>query len=179
MKKVLYFAALLFGITFASCSKEDVGGTATESMAGDWYVTVEAVAEDGTVIDDDFNGGRVHMLTYNTAENVPTKMYIDDLGTTNGEFLGMKAQITCDPGTMTFASDGIVANETSHSKYVSDQLQILNGKILLKAGRQNNGSVADSIDFYMKYTEDTYATVYEYSMYHIHGVRYSGLVEND
>jgi hypothetical protein len=179
MKKILYFAALLFGFTFASCSKEDIGGTATESMAGDWYVTVEAVAEDGTVIDDDFNGGRVHMLTYNTADNVATSMYIDDLGTEVGEFLGMKAKITCNPSAMTFASEGTVANETSHSKYVSDQIQIMDGKILLKAGRQNNGSVADSIDFYMKYTEDAYANAYGYTKYHIHGVRYSGLVEND
>ena len=179
MKKILYFAALLFGFTFASCSKEDIGGTATESMAGDWYVTVEAVAEDGTVIDDDFNGGRVHMLTYNTADNVATSMYIDDLGTEVGEFLGMKAKITCNPSAMTFASEGTVANETSHNKNVSDQLQIMDGKILLKAGRQNNGSVADSIDFYMQYTEDKYAKAYGYSKYHIHGVRYSGLVEND
>ena len=177
MKKIIFFAAALLAL--AACSKEEIGGTATESMAGDWYVTVEAVAEDGTVIDDDFNGGRVHMLTYNTAENVATKMYIDDLGTTNGEFLGMKAQITCDPAAMTFASEGIVDNETSHSGNVSDKLQIMDGKILLKAGRQNNGSVADSIDFYMKYSEDAYAKKYKYSKYHIHGVRYSGLVEND
>ena len=179
MKKVLYFAALLLCAGLTSCEKEDVGGTATESMAGDWYVTVEAVAEDGEVIDDDFNAGRVHMLTYNTSENVPTKMFIDDLGTENGEFLGMKARITCDLSTMTFASDSVVANETSHSKYVSDKLKITNGKIMLKAGRQNNGSVADSIDFYMQYTQDAYANAYGYSYYHIHGIRYSGLVEND
>lgn len=179
MKKVLFFAALLFCVTFASCSKEDIGGTATESMAGDWYVTVEAVAEDGTVIDDNFNGVRVHMLTYNTAENVATSMYIDDLGIEVGEFLGMKAKITCDPAAMTFASNGTVENETSHNKNVSDQLQIMDGKILLKAGRQNNGSVADSIDFYMQYTDDKLAKEYGYSKYHIHGVRYSGLVENE
>ena len=179
MKKVIYFAALLFGITLASCSKEEIGGTATESMAGDWYVTVGAVAADGTVVDDDFNGGRVHMLTYNTAENVSTKMFIDDLGTTDGEFLGMKARITCNPATMTFASEGVVDNETSHSRYVSDKLQITDGKILLKAAHQNNGSIADSIDFWMEYTEDVYASSYGYQKYHIHGVRYSGLAEND
>ena len=148
-------------------------------MAGDWYVTVEAVAEDGTVVDEDFNGGRVHMLTYNTANNVGTEMYIDDLGTDNGGFLGMKAKVVCNLGAMTFASNGVVANETSHSRYVSDELQITDGKIMLGAGHQNNGSVADSIDFWMEYTRDTYATTYEYKKYHIHGVRYSGLVENN
>lgn len=179
MKKVLYFATLLLCAGLTACEKEDIGGTATESMAGDWYVTVEAVAADGTVVDPDFNGGRVHMMTYNTAKNDATEMYVDDLGTSNGGFLGMKAKVVCNPGAMTFASDGVVANETSHSRYVSDDLQITDGKIMLGAGHQNNGSVADSIDFWMEYTSDVYAATYEYKRYHIHGVRYSGLVEND
>lgn len=179
MKKVLYFASLLFCVALASCEKEDIGGTATESMAGDWYVTVEAVDEDGTVVDPDFNGRRVHMMTYNTAKNDASEMYVDDLGTDNGEFLGMKAKVTCNPGALTFASAGVVANETSHSKYVSDDLQITDGKILPGAGHQNNGSVADSIDFWMEYTSDVYAATYGYKKYHIHGVRYSGLAEND
>lgn len=179
MKKVLFFAALLMTAVFSSCSKEEIGGTATESMAGDWYVTVEAVADDGTVIDDDFNGGRVHMLTYNTASNVATEMYIDDLGTANGDFLGMKGKVTCDLSSMTFSSNGMVANETSHSKYVSDQIQITDGKIIKDGGKQNNGSVADAIDFYIQYSEDAYANAYGYTKYHVYGVRYSGLVEND
>ena len=49
MKKVLYFAALLFAITLTSCEKEDMGGTATESLAGQWYVQGNVV-EDGQVV---------------------------------------------------------------------------------------------------------------------------------
>ena len=179
MKKVLYFATLLLCAGLTSCEKEDIGGTATESMAGDWYVTVEAVAEDGTVVDPDFNGGRVHMMTYNTAKNDATEMFVDDLGTDNGEFLGMKARVVCNPDAMSFASNGLVANETSHNKNVSDELQISDGKIMKNAGHQNNGSVADSIDFWMEYSSDRYAAAYGYKKYHIHGVRYSGLKEND
>ena len=179
MKKVLFFAALLMTAVFSSCSKEEIGGTATESLAGDWYVTVEAVAEDGEVIDEDFNGERVHMLTYNTASNVATEMYIDDLGTENGGFLGMKAKVTCNLSDMTFSSNGMVENETSHSSRVSDQLQITDGKIIKNGGVQNNGSVADAIDFYIQYSEDAYANAYGYTKYHVYGVRYSGLVEND
>ena len=179
MKKVIYFAALLVGLTFASCSKEEIGGTATESMAGDWYVTVEAIAEDGSVVDEDFNGGRVHMMTYNTAKNVATEMYVDDLGTSNGDFLGLKGKVVCNPADLSFESAGFVENETAHSRYVSDSLQITNGRIYPGAGHQNNGSVADSISFYIEYTEDAYANRYGYTKYHVYGVRYSGLVEND
>ena len=50
MKKVLYFASVLFCAALFSCEKEDIGGTETESMAGDWYVTVEAVDENGNVV---------------------------------------------------------------------------------------------------------------------------------
>ena len=80
MKKVLYFASVLFCAALFSCEKEDIGGTETESMAGDWYVTVEAVDENGNVVDPDFNGKRVHMMTYNTAANSASEMYVDDLG---------------------------------------------------------------------------------------------------
>ena len=40
MKKILYFAALLFCAGLTSCEKDEIGGTATEATAGNWYVTV-------------------------------------------------------------------------------------------------------------------------------------------
>ena len=57
MKKVLYMAAsLLVCITILSCSKEEVGGTATESMAGQWYCTIDAVDENGNIITQALDG---------------------------------------------------------------------------------------------------------------------------
>ena len=54
MKKVLYFATLLLCAVFTtSCEKEEVGSTATESMAGQWYVTVDAVDESGNLVYSD------------------------------------------------------------------------------------------------------------------------------
>ena len=48
MKKVLYFAALLFLAT--ACEKEDIENTAAVSMAGQWYCTVDAVDDNGNPI---------------------------------------------------------------------------------------------------------------------------------
>ena len=54
MKKVLYFAALLFLAT--ACEKEDIENTATVSMAGQWYCTVDAVDDNGNPITKALDG---------------------------------------------------------------------------------------------------------------------------
>ena len=139
MKKIVYMAAsLLLCMSIFSCSKDEIGGTATESMAGDWYVTVDAVDANGEVVIEDFNEGSFHVLTYNNAENVGNKLFVDD----QYNLLGMKALAICDQNTMTFATPDTVDNVTSHSKYVSDRVIVTDGKIIKNGGHQKNGSVA-------------------------------------
>ena len=92
MKKIVYMAAsLLLCMSIFSCSKDEIGGTSTESMAGDWYVTVDAVDANGEVVIEDFNEGSFHVLTYNNAENVGNKLFVDD----QYNLLGMKALTIC------------------------------------------------------------------------------------
>jgi hypothetical protein len=55
----------------------------------------------------------------------------------------------------------------------------IEGKILPGAGRQNNGSPADSIVMFITYKDDPWVPTDGYTRYKVHGVRYSGLVEND
>lgn len=165
---------LCAGVAFTSCEKEEIGGTATESMAGDWYVTCDAVDENGDVVpgfEDLFGLGRFHILTYNTAANTGDQLYVDDLG----EFWEFKVKATSNINAMTFATNGAVANEA----YEDCDVTITGGKILPKAGRQNNGSPADSIVFYVSFSDDDYPAAYGYANYKISGIRYSGLEEND
>ncbi|MDO4461734.1 MAG: lipid-binding protein [Bacteroidia bacterium] len=63
-------------------------------------------------------------------------------------------------------------------KYAWFRVNITDGKILPGAGHQNNGSVADSISFYVVFSDDDYIGNF-YSKLHVAGVRYSGLAEND
>lgn len=184
MKKLLYFAALLFCAGMTSCEKEEIGGTATESMAGQWYVQIDAVDASGNPIEggeDYFGLGRTLLLTYNTAANVATEMFVDD----NGEYdlasqygnpaypnYSLKAKVSIDQNALTFSSSD-AANE-SGAFPVS-----IEGKILKGAGHQNNGSVADSIVFFVRYTNDPWYPDDGYERYKVSGVRYSGLVEND
>ena len=88
MKKVFYIAASLFVfMTILSCSKEDIEGTAMESMAGQWYCTIDAVDNDGITIKngEDYFGleGRTIVLTYNVAANNSSQMWVNIMGVGN------------------------------------------------------------------------------------------------
>ena len=176
MKKVLYFAAMLLTMTLTtSCEKEEVGNTATVATAGQWYVTVDAVDESGNVVYEDadlFSLGRVLLLTANTAANSATEMIVDDLQ----NFWGYRVKVTVDPVNMTFAT-----NTTENNNLNGDDINvtITGGKIVKDGGVQNNGSKADTIEFYVSFSDDQYPAAYGYAKYHVYGVRYSGLAEND
>ena len=94
MKKTLYFAALLLLPALTACEKEDIENTAAVEMAGQWYVTIDAVDDDGNPITEDASGmpndgedyfgvGKTIILTYNTAGNSSTEMWLDNQGVGN------------------------------------------------------------------------------------------------
>ena len=237
MKKVLYFAALLLGTTaFVSCEKEDIENTATVSMAGQWYCTVDAVDDAGNPItktldgqpnsgEDYFGlGGRTFILTYNTSANSASEMWVDNLGIGNfsadyadyWERYGfyptytIKTKVSIDQNALTFRStesenfgegyqwwrtdvkldekgDTIWSEEDPTKPETVDVMfheekampVTIEGKILKGAGRQNNGSPADSIIFFVTYKDDPWFPDDGYTKYKVSGIRYSGLVEND
>lgn len=177
MKKVLYFATLLLCMGLTSCEKEDIGGTATESMAGEWYVTVDAADANGNVVEgfeDLFGLGKIHVLTYNASDNNPNVLIVDDLQ----NFWGFKAKTNCDQKTLTF-STSTSENNNLVDGYDDINVTITGGKIIKNGGVQNNGSKADYIEFYVSFSDDAYPAAYGYANYKVSGVRYSGLEEND
>lgn len=67
MKKYIsmFLVALVGMFTFVSCdpeTDEKAGGTAVEKMAGLWVVTVDAVDEDGNVIDENLLGKKSTLI---------------------------------------------------------------------------------------------------------------------
>lgn len=177
MKKLVYFAALLLTTVFASCEKEEIGGTATQATAGQWYVTVDAADGNGNLVaglEDMFSLGRVTMLTFNTAENNPNEMIVSDIG----NFWNFNVKVATNQQTLTFQTN-TTENNNLVPKYENINVTITNGKIMPKAGRQNNGSPADSIVFYVSFSDDPYPAAYGYANYRVSGIRYSGLEEND
>lgn len=177
MKKLVYFAALLLTTVFASCEKEEIGGTATQATAGQWYVTVDAADGNGNLVaglEDMFSLGRVTMLTFNTAENNPNEMIVSDIG----NFWNFSVKVATNQQTLTFQTN-TTENNNLVPKYENINVTITNGKIMPKAGHQNNGSPADSIVFYVSFSDDPYPAAYGYANYRVSGIRYSGLEEND
>ena len=146
---------MLLCMAITSCQKEDIGGTATESLAGDWYVEASV---DGNVI-----YGPFHLLTYNTSANNPNEIWIDD----KGNFWDFKVKGTGDINSLTFSAAN--AQNVSYDCTVN----ITNGKIIKNGGTQNNGSPADLLMMDVEFSDDPG------TIYHLEGVRYSGLVEND
>ena len=176
MKKVLYFAALLLTMTLTtSCEKEEVGNTAAVATAGQWYVTVDAVDESGNLVygdEDLFALGQHLLVTASTAANVATEMIVDDLQ----NFWGYRVKVTVDPVNMTFATN---TTENNNLNGGDINVTITGGKIVVGGGKQKNGSVTDTIEFYVNFSDDSYPAAYGYAKYHVYGVRYSGLAEND
>ena len=234
MKKVLYFALFLcIGLT--SCEKEEIGGTATENMAGQWYCTVDAVDDAGNPItqtldgydnpgEDYFGVGRTIILTYNTSANAANEMWIDNMGIGNFAYdyrnywqrygfyptYTIKSKVTINQDALTSSSveaenigDGYqwwredpkldekgdtIWSEDDPTVFETVQVMFheekampvtIDGKILKGAGRQNNGSPADSIIFFVTYKDDPWYPDDGYTKYKVSGIRYSGLVEND
>lgn len=209
MKKIVYMAAaLLMTMVVFSCSKEDIGNTATESMAGQWYCTVDAVDENGNPIEggvDYWEVERTIVLTNNTAANDPTQMWVNILGI--GNFAAdynnpdypdydFKVKVSCNQSALTFTAteaenfaEPVVWSHEEEDEngntievidaQVDPMPVTIEGKILKGAGHQNNGSVADSIIMYVTYKNDPWYPDDGYAKYKISGIRYSGLVEND
>ena len=219
MKKVIYFATtLLFCIGMSSCEKEEIGSTATESMAGQWYCTIDAVDDNGNPITQMLDGspndgsnyfglenGKTIVLTYNVADNNDSQMWVNIMGVGNFakdyNYPGYPdydfcSVVNCDQQALTFSAteaaniaepviwsheeEDAAGNKITVIDAQVDPMAVsIDGKILKGAGRQNNGSIADSIVFFVTYKNDPWYPDDGYAKYKVSGIRYSGLAEND
>lgn len=171
MKKAIYLLMMCAGVLFlASCEKDEIGGTTTEALAGEWYVTVDAVDANGTVLYEDVFGlGHQLIYTYNTAANVPTDLYMDDMG----NIWEYKVRMKSDINSLTFKTEGAVDNE-----YYDCKVTIEDGKILPGAATTPHGTPADSIVYYVTFSDDDYVPSV-YSKLKVAGYRYTGLAEDE
>ncbi|WP_201300895.1 lipid-binding protein [Sunxiuqinia indica] len=173
----LYTVLLVSGLFFiTSCEKEEIGGTATESMAGEWYVTADAIDADGNIVYEDVFGlGHFHLDTYNSSSNSSTEMWIDDNDNFyyGGNDLGFKTKTDLDLTARTFSATN------STNAYYDNTLTITNGKVLYDAATTPSGMPADSIVFELSISNDTLPATYGYIQYKIAGFRYTGLTGDE
>ena len=172
MKKYIsMFLVALVGIfTFVSCdpeTDEKAGGTAVEKMAGHWVVTVDAVDEDGNVIDENLLGKKIDLNTYNTAANEADKMGLDDGG--NFYNVKMKVNVT-DYKNGKF--EAIPNTSYNPADDTAGNVEFLKGQVLYGQGKNLHGAPVDSICYTVKFDDDEDGLIYRVS-----GKRYSGFTE--
>lgn len=161
-------------VAFTSCEKEEIENTATVETAGEWYVTFDAATADGQVMyEDPFGVGRVPLMTYNTAANVPTEMFVSDLG----NFWDFTAKVKCDQSALTFSCDNeyIYTDDEGEDVYCT----ITGGKIIKNGTKTPSGMPADYIEFYVTFTDDPYPAAYGWTSYKVSGFRYTGFTEDE
>ncbi len=158
MKKFIYIAFALLTLSLNSCGKEEVGGTATQEMSGQWYVTWSY--PDGTRA-----AGWDTSMTFNSSANVPNEMLVSDQ---NGQMLpafwDYTVKVTCDPEAKTFASEGWVDNYSYECK-----CRITNGKITPNGATTPTGHPADAIEYDIEFDDDPDGTIW-----HVSGFRQTG-----
>ena len=171
MKKyiLMFLVALLGMFTFVSCdpeTDEKAGGTAVEKMAGHWVVTVDAVDEDGNVIDENLLGKKIDLNTYNTAANDADKMWLDDAA-----FYGVKMKVNVtDYNAGKFEATPNTSYNPSDDE--AGNVEFLKGQVLYGQGKNIHGAPVDSICYTVKFSDDDNALIYRIS-----GKRYSGFTE--
>ena len=171
MKKVVYLLMFAMSVMFIACEKDEIGSTATEDLAGEWYVTVDLVDANNNVLwtgEEFFGLGKFIVNTYNTAKNSPNEMWVDDIE----NFWAFKVKTSVDG--LTFKT-----NEPADNEYYDCKVNITEGKILPKAATNPHGTKADSIVFYVSFSDDDYPTKFGFDKYRISGYRYTGLASDD
>lgn len=172
MKKYIsmFMVALVGMFTFVSCdpeTDEKAGGTAVEKMAGHWVVTIDAVDEDGNVIDENLLGKKIDLNTYNTAANEADKMWLDD----GGKFYNVKMKVNVtDYKNGKF--EAIPNTSYNPADDAAGNVEFLKGQVLYGQGKNIHGAPVDSICYTVKFSDDDNALIYRIS-----GKRYSGFTE--
>ena len=169
MKKYISFALMTvaFCFGFVSCdveTNEEPGGTNVEKMAGRWEVQVDAYDNSGNLLyEDPYEMGIFEIMTYNTADNNTSQMWLDDCG----NFWSFQFKTNINYETRTFSNDAIDYDAAGSGKAI-----VTNGKILEGAAKNLHGMPNDSIVFDITFDDDDYGFVYRIS-----GQRYTGFYE--
>lgn len=174
MKKIYFAILALATLTLASCEKEPIGGTAVESMSGQWYVQLSGVDENGNLLlsdEDLFDLGSFHILTYNTAANEADSLWLKSVESFASispllGFLDYKVKVECDQRERIFNRK-------------ADDIAVFNGKILPGAATTPSGQTTDSIVYDISIAVDTLFAGAYYHHLRVSGYRYTGLANDE
>lgn len=142
MYKIFKYSAILTLFFATSCKKNlpTIGGTASEKIANEWWVTLKANGED-------LYGTHLKIATYNTSAN-NSEIWVDDYH----NVWDFKVKAQADLNALTFNALG------QKNEYYDITVDLKNGKILPKAGLSKSGNVTDSIYMEAAFSDDSTTT---------------------
>ena len=141
MKKTIFLAIAVIALSLVSCEKEEPGGTATQSLAGDWVCTV--YYSDG-VKWNIYMG--LDLLTYNTSANLSSEIWLDDVES----FWGTLCKVNSNADNMTFgAKDSIYTDQ-----YNDVGQKIWGGKVTPNGAVGPTGKNVDKIEYYIQFGDE-------------------------
>jgi hypothetical protein len=142
---------------------DDLEFTATYPLSGDWTVTYSIETAPGQfepLLED------TELLIYNTSENLPTEVWVDD----HGNFWDFKVKTPADARARTFGGENL--ENQSYESVVN----VASGQVFLDAVRVN-GIQRDSIYFQVSFNDDEDAEGNPApfgTIYHVYGHRSTG-----
>ncbi len=158
LKKSLSILILTL-IILTSCKKTlpDIGGTAAQPIANEWWVSLFSGTTNlyGT-------GHYFKLATYNTAANT-NEIWVDD----EHNIYDFKVKAQADFNALTFNAS------KAQNEYYAITVDIANGKVLTNAAHSKSGNIVDSIYMEAKFSDDPTST------YIIKGTARTMLIEDD
>jgi len=157
MKKYFIYILFLFVIAFSSCDvKEEYEQINSQVMeaSGEWWIKFSKTG---------YETGYLKVLTFNTAADVATEMWISD----NGNWKNIKVKCPVNISDLTFGGPNL-ANATT-----SMTVTVKNGKITKSGGLSTSGNVTDKITFEIELSSEPGVT------YKAEGTRKTGFVEDE
>lgn len=155
MRKYLYILTLCV-LAFSSCKKDDeVGGTAVQNLSGEWYVQVTQIDPASGAVIDATDLTYYKISTYNTSDNSPVLMWMDD---PNPDYGGFKAKVNVDLGNKAFSATA------ADDIYNDAKITVRNGKVITNgAVGPVSKAVTDAISYDVVYPGDP--TIYRFKGY--------------
>lgn len=120
-----------------SCTEDpEVWDSKVLELSGDWFVRYDHEKYG----EDPFGSGFTPLMTFNTAKDDGTEIWITD----DGNFWDYKVKVNVNTSNLTFGSDQALVNSVDGYEI---SVKIMNGKIIKNAVTQPSGYVSDSIYF--------------------------------
>lgn len=157
MKKYLILLFVAFSVIFSSCDKKadyiEIDSQVVDA-AGEWWIKFSKPG---------YETGYLKVLTFNTAADLPTEMWIWD----KGNWMDIKVKCPVNISDLTFSGTNL-ANAIS-----TITVTVKNGKIAKNGGLSTSGNVTDKISFDVELSSEPGVT------YKAEGTRKTGFVEDE